>query len=74
MRGTLSPPSYTFVAYTGQNLPLMLGTITLQDLELPQWYFSICILWDVILCHWVGSFSILKECRKGLIVQELNRC
>ena len=34
MDGTLSPLPYALMAYTGQNLPLLLGTITLQDLGL----------------------------------------
>lgn len=38
MGGTLSPRPYAFMAYTEQNLPLLLGTITLQDLGFPQWY------------------------------------
>jgi len=31
MGGNLSPPSYAFMAYTGQNLPLLLGTITFKS-------------------------------------------
>jgi len=73
MDGSLSPMPYAFMAYTGQNLPLLLGTITLQDLGFPQCYLWIQVLWDVMLCHCVGSFSNMKECRKAFSVQELNR-
>jgi hypothetical protein len=59
MGGTIPPLPYAFMVYTGQNLPLLLGNITYQDMGFPKWYCWIQVFWGVMLSHWVGGFSLL---------------